>query len=524
VKYSAGYPKKIYAMFGLPKKNPSNQPQHDLLRALYITQWVVPILMAVIGISFTLLENRRHVGEPAWPWPTWFGLIVLGVIGPAFSWLVIHWAYRSAEAYLSSQAQLALRAEELGALNKLSISASHSLDLDKTLSTVLEESMDALDAEAGMVFVQGVDNSGLHLEAHRGISMDMAQKEALLHPGHCLCGQAVETRKVLFAGDVGEDPRCTSDLCICEGFHSVACAPLEVKGEVVGLIQLASPEVEHFTAEQSDFMAAVASQVSISIENSRLYEMVRGFNVELEQKVSKRTSELEAARWALAEKARQLQRLLSESYRIQEDTQARIARDMHDGVTQTIIGALYETQAARQALSDDPDLAVENLAKAQNLLAEVDVEMRRVIYDLHPPVLDMMGLVVAMKRYASTFATTFDIECQVHVQGIPRRLAKEIEIGIYRIIQAALQNVTSHAKASQAHVSFKFGSNSFQVIIADNGEGFEPKIALETPGDHLGLLGMKERAEGMGAKLTVISSSSAGTQIELNLPKPDYLD
>jgi putative methionine-R-sulfoxide reductase with GAF domain len=336
-------------MFGLSKQKRSTRPQQDLLRVLSITQWVVPILMAVIGISYTLIEHRRHVGEPAWPWPTWFGLIVLGVIGPVLSWLVIHWAYRTAEAYLSSQAQLALRAEELTALNKLSIAASHSLDLDKTISTILEESMDALDAEAGMVFIEGVNYSGLRLEAHRGISSEMARKEAVLHPGHCLCGQAVQTRMVLFAGDVDEDPRCTSDVCICEGFRSVACAPLEVKGELVGLMQLASPKIDHFTSEQTAFMASVANQVSVSIENSRLYEQVRGFNIELEQKVNQRTSELEAARWSLAEKARQLQRLLNESYRIQEDTQARIARDMHDGVTQTIIGALYETQAARQA-------------------------------------------------------------------------------------------------------------------------------------------------------------------------------
>jgi signal transduction histidine kinase len=448
----------------------------------------------------------------------------LGIIGPVFSWLVIHWAYRTAEAYLSTQEQLALRAEELTALNKLSIAASHSLDLDKTISTILEESMDALDAEAGMVFIEGTNHSGLRLEAHRGISSEMAQKEARLIPGHCLCGQAVETRKVLFAGDVDDDPRCTSDVCICEGFHSVACAPLEVNGELVGLMQLASPEVEHFSNEQSEFMAAVANQVSVSIENSRLYERVRGFNVELEQKVNQRTSQLEAARWSLAEKARQLQRLLNESYRIQEDTQTRIARDMHDGVTQTIIGALYETQAARQALSDDPDRAVENLARAQNLLSEVDGEIRRVIYDLHPPVLDMMGLVVAMKRYASTFGSTFDIDCQVHVEETSRRLAKEIEIDTYRIIQAALQNVISHAKASLVKVSFYFGPTSFQVIIADNGVGFNPKTAFEIPGDHLGLLGMKERAEGMGAKILVNSSPNSGTEIELNLQNPEYLD
>lgn len=511
-------------MFGLSKQKLFSKSQHDLLRVLSITQWVVPALMAIIGISYTLLEHSRHVGDPAWPWPTWFGIIVLGIIGPVLSWLVIHWAYRTAEAYLSSQEQLALRAEELSALNKLSIAASHSLDLDKTLSTILEESMVALDAEAGMVFIEGTNHSGLRLEAHRGISSKMAQKEARLNPGHCLCGQAVETRKVLFAGYVDDDPRCTSDVCICEGFHSVACAPLEVKGELVGLMQLASPEVDHFTSEQTAFMAAVANQVSVSIENSRLYERVRGFNVELEQKINQRTSELEAARWSLAEKARQLQRLLNESYRIQEDTQARIARDMHDGVTQTIIGALYETEAARQALSDDPDRAVDNLARAQNLLSEVDVEIRRVIYDLHPPVLDMMGLVVALKRYASTFAATFDINCQIEIKGTPRRLSKDIEIDIYRIIQSALHNVSSHANATKAVVSFSFGSALFQVIISDNGEGFDPQNAFKSPGDHLGLLGMKERAEGIGAILEVNSIPNSGTEIKLILENPPYLD
>ena len=75
-------------MFGLPKQSQPSKKRYELLRVLKITQWVVPILMAVIGISFALIENQRHVGDPAWPWPTWIGIIVLGVIGPVFSWLV----------------------------------------------------------------------------------------------------------------------------------------------------------------------------------------------------------------------------------------------------------------------------------------------------------------------------------------------------------------------------------------------------------------------------------------------------
>ncbi len=503
------------------KANP--QSNESLLSALRLTQWAVPLSMSVIGIAFTFIENRRHTGEPGWPLLTYAGLILLGLVSPGLSWIFIRWASSIAYAYLSSQERLAQRADELATLNRLSIAASRSLDPDTTISTILEQTIEALEADAGMVFIQRDNQPGLRLEAHRGISVDMAEQEAQLSPGHCLCGQAVQRREVLFAGDVGDDPRCTSSICICEGFRSVACAPLQVKEQLVGLLQLASSEADHFTTDHEDFLTTAAAQVSISIENARLYEAVRAFNIELERKINQRTGELEAARWSLAEKARQLQRLLSESYRIQEDTQARIAHDMHDGVTQIIIGALYETQAAQEAIADNPDRAAECLAHAQELITEAETEIRRVIYDLHPPVLDMMGLVVALKRFSSTFTAAFDIQCQVQVTGQERRLAKVSEVAIYRIIQAALNNVVAHAQARTVTVSFDFGSAALEVVVEDDGVGFNPEKTMSTPGDHLGLIGMKERVEAIGANLEVTSSPGNGTRIKLHLASPDYV-
>ncbi len=500
------------------------RPRTILLRSLRLTLWLVPGVMTVIGIAFTLFENARHEGELLWPWPTVLGLLVLGLIGPLLSWFSLSWAIRTAEAYLNSEAQLAERNSELAALNALGLTASSSLDMEKTLASALEQTIETLDASAGMLFLQENSRGGLRLEAYRGISVDMARKEARLSPGQCLCGQAAATRQVLLARDVGGDARCTSDLCICAGFRSVACAPLEVKGQLVGLLQLASPRVGHFSESQQEFLSAIARQLGVSIENARLYDTVRAFNIELEKKVNQRTRELESARWDLAEKARQLQRLLSESYRVQEATQARIAHDMHDGVTQMIIGALYETQAARQALTDDPDRAAENLERAQGLLTEVETEIRRVIYDMHPPVLDQMGLVVALKRFASTYQDAFGIECQIHVSGKERRLLADTEVTIYRIIQAALHNVATHAQAKHAKVSFDFGTATFQIVIEDDGIGFDPESVMRLPGEHLGLIGMKERAEGLKADLTIQSAPGKGSQIMLRVPAPVYLE
>jgi len=497
---------------------------NDLLTILRVTRVTLPVILSVIGFIYTAIEHQRHVNDPAWPLPTIFAIAVLSITGPALAWFVLNWAFRTAEAYSKSQEQLAFRAEQLAKLNLLSSAASRSVVLKDRIETILQYTIEALNATAGMVFIKTSHQTELQLEAYRGISVKMVAAESHLKPGHCLCGQSIETRKVLFANNIEKDARCTSELCVCEGFHSVACAPLEVKGQLLGLLQLASPLREHFTQEQMNFLNAAATQVSFSIENARLYDQIRAFNIELEQKINLRTKELETARWDLAEKARQLQRLLSESYQIQEDTQSRIANDMHDGVTQMIIGALYETEAARNAISDNPEKAVENLTRAQEHLTEVEREIKRVIYDLHPPVLDMLGLVVALKRFASTFTATFDIECQVEVAGVPRRLPKETEIAIYRIIQAALQNVASHAKASQTTISFGFDFKQLLVKIVDDGRGFDPETILKTPGDHLGLIGMKERAEGLGAILEVDSQNGRGTQVSVSLLHPTYLE
>jgi len=147
-----------------------------------------------------------------------------------------------------------------------------------------------------------------------------------------------------------------------------------------------------------------------------------------------------------------------------------------------------------------------------------------VIYDLHPPVLDQMGLAVALKRFASTYNSAFGIDCQVQVTAHPRRLPRATEVAVYRIIQAALHNVATHARARRAQVDFDFGAAWLQVVIQDDGVGFDPEAAMSIPGEHLGLIGMKERAEGLGANLTVTSAPGQGTRIEFRLPSPAYLD
>ncbi|MDH5507210.1 MAG: histidine kinase, partial [Anaerolineae bacterium] len=198
--------------------------------------------------------------------------------------------------------------------------------------------------------------------------------------------------------------------------------------------------------------------------------------------------------------------------------------DMHDGVTQMVLGALYETQAAKDVIETNPSRAKHNLIRAQQFLTDIDTEIRQVIYDLHPPVLDVMGMVVSLRWFAQSFSKTFNIDCQILVDGEAHRLAKSAEIALYRILQAALQNVAAHAQATQAVVKFDFGRECFKVAVCDDGVGFNPQLVFTTPGEHLGLIGMKERTESIGADLVVNSILGHGTEILVQLPFPQYVD
>lgn len=496
--------------------NRFNYPS-DLLRVLRTLLWLVPLSMVMLALSYALdvYFNLQYLPVP--PWPLFIGVVVLGFLGLALTWIALRWAASKTEELLDSRRECNERAEELVLLNNL-FAASRSLELDQIMSTILDNTVQALEASAGMLFLRENGSQDLVLKTYTGISDGMARQEAVLTPGHCLCGQAADTRQVLLALEVSQDPRCTSDVCICDGFKSVACAPLDVNGQLVGLIQLASEDIAHFTENQRDFLNAAAAQLSVAIENARLYDEVQAFNTNLEHEIAQRTGELEKARQTLAVKAEQLQSLLSESYRVQEDTKERIAHDMHDGVTQTIIGALFEIQAAQDSLAKNPNIASVNLSRAQELLADVDQEIRRVIYDFHPPILDMVGLVAATERYASTFEQTYHISCRVTVEGEKQRLDKHTELTIYRILQSAMLNIATHSSASQAWVEFSFQPDNLQVTIEDDGVGFDPGVTLTTPGEHLGLIGMIERAESLGATLLLESLPGQGTKIIFNLP------
>jgi two-component system sensor histidine kinase DegS len=219
------------------------------------------------------------------------------------------------------------------------------------------------------------------------------------------------------------------------------------------------------------------------------------------------------------QKAGQLQRLLNETVGVQERERQRIAQDMHDGLNQLVIGAKLELKSARERLSVDDQPAAElSLLRVRDVLDRMERDLKQIVYDLRPPSLDALGLAPSLRGYAERFQQYLGIICEVRVEGVPYRLPADMEIGIYRIMQEALQNVSAHAQARQVRVMITFSPEAVAMVIADDGQGFDLDFVQKNQVGHLGIMGMQERAESLGSQIAIRTAPGQGTQIRLVVP------
>jgi signal transduction histidine kinase len=251
--------------------------------------------------------------------------------------------------------------------------------------------------------------------------------------------------------------------------------------------------------------------------HDELEKLAGAFNF-MSQSLAQNITDLAEAKEELSRKAAQLQELLAHTVHVQEEDRRRIAMDIHDGVTQLLVGALYQVQTAQAILAANPAQATVCLQDAQRLLNESVAEMRRAIFDLRPHILDHLGLVPALQHYIQDYHQHGEVPCSLEVIGAPVRLPDDREMGIYRIVQEALQNVARHAQASTAWVRIEFAPTQVQVTVRDDGTGFEQDEIKASQKTSLGLIDIRERAQSIGGQLEIESAPGQGTRVRLTLP------
>jgi signal transduction histidine kinase len=411
------------------------------------------------------------------------------------------------------------RFQAMTALHETSLDIVSQLDSQDVLQSILRRAADLLKAEGGSLGIYETDTGLIRKIAIH--NLPAKYRGAAIPVGEGVAGKVVETGEPLIVNDYlswsGRSPTFADT-----PLDALVGVPLRWKGQVIGSLDvLDRSDRRPFSQEDIWILHSFADLASIAIKNAELYSEVKALSQDLEQRVTRRTAQLAAAQSELARKAEQLQALLNQIIDLQEGERARIARDMHDSITQVVLGALYATQASREALQMDATnlpIAQNHMTMVQRFLQQLEVEIRRTIHDLRPPILDDKGIVPALDQYLGRYEELTRIRCSVCVTGSPLRLPDDTEVGIYRIVQEALQNVASHSGADAARVGIHFDRDAVRVKVEDDGCGFDADTIPTLGEGHFGLIGMRERAANIGATVHIDSVPGQGTSLTLDVP------
>ncbi len=200
------------------------------------------------------------------------------------------------------------------------------------------------------------------------------------------------------------------------------------------------------------------------------------------------------------------------------EERTRIARDLHDGVAQSLAFLRMRVDLWEDWLESEPEQLREEFATVKATLRHQIEELRRAIFALRPIELTQLGFTGALRRFVTEFAEQQDWELSFELSELPPDLPRALELAAFRFVQEALNNAAKHAGASRIAVTLRTVDNGLQILVRDDGVGFDPGSVAEAPGQHLGLRLMRERAAALDGRVTILSRPGQGTELRVWLP------
>jgi PAS domain S-box-containing protein len=455
------------------------------------TRSVLNVPMVYLGKALGLLGFDSVLAEKTWQEDN---IALLRVAGEVFVNALQHKGAQEAlqAAYQTLEGRVQERTHELATLNAVAAVVSRSLDLDEILSAALDQTMSGLGMEFGVACrLEGdaddpTDPLYLHPLAQRGLSEEFVRLSSPIAIGSSKFEAAAATGQPLVwtAEDPTLDPQVASGLRD-EGVWQVVSIPLMAKSKWVGALYIATGQERTLAPEQLSLMAAVGQQVGMAVENARLYEQ--------------------------AEQAAAL------------DERSRLARELHDSVTQSLYSVtMYAEAAARLLTSGQGETAAEYLRDARDTAQEALREMRLLIFELRPLALEQSGLAGALQARLEAVEKRAGVQAELRVVGVEELADAEwlplaAQQELYYIAQEALNNSLKHAKAQVLQVGLQLRGGAVRLEVADDGVGFDLATAGGRGG--LGLPGMRERVHRLGGRLQIESAPGQGTKVTVEIPR-----
>lgn len=322
------------------------------------------------------------------------------------------------------------------------------------------------------------------------------------------------------------------------GYASSIVLPLRTTGAAFGAVNIYSRTPVAFSEHEINLLAELADDLAYGISALRLREaharaeralrLSEGRNrEELERRVNARTADLSAANRALQAEMVQRQRAEQEHKKLlrrladaQESEHARISRELHDQLGQELTARKLGLRLVKNQGASVPAVR-ESVGKLEQLAGGLMQAIHRLAWELHPAVLDDLGLEAALRRYTREWSESNHVPADFHATGMDHgRLPLDLETALYRVTQEALTNVLRHAKARHVGVLLERRADLVSVIIEDDGAGFDAAAVFQTARSRgkLGLLGMRERIAMAGGSIEVESMPGTGTTVFARVP------
>jgi signal transduction histidine kinase len=254
--------------------------------------------------------------------------------------------------------------------------------------------------------------------------------------------------------------------------------PIVARTGVIGAFYLTDKEGRpEFDDADEKLIVMLAAHAAITIENARLFERSRELSIVEERN--------------------------------------RLARELHDSVSQKLFGLVLSAESATTLVDDDPGEARAELERLRGLAQEAQEELRSLVFELRPPALASEGLAEALRKHVDVLQRVYRREIALEVAGTPRRVP-ELEREVFRIAQEALENALRHADAERLRLRLAATDGRLELTVSDDGVGFDP-TAPAVRSRRLGLTSMEERAQALGGTLTIESKPGSGTTVRLEV-------
>lgn len=375
------------------------------------------------------------------------------------------------------------------------------LDLPRLLRQVTEAALRLAVSSASALLLLDPTTESLNVEALER-SKDILPPHLPAHParktlvlGQGVAGAVAANAAPAIINQVDVDSRFPPEqIAIDAGVLGVkptalACVPLVFKGQVIGVLETAHIINETgFDARDLDLLRTLAAQAATAVANARLYQ---GLRAERDHVIS-----------------------------MQEDLRKRLARDLHDGPAQVLASIAMRIDFARKLLIHEPEKADEELQGIGEQVTRVTRDVRDMLFDLRPLVLESEGLAVALERFLERFKSLGGP--QMHLLGEYRqRLPYHIEATVFAIMQEAVNNVLKHARARNCWIELREDTRALVATIRDDGLGFDVQAVRQGYAHRgsWGLLNMRERAALVDGILAIRGQPGTGTVISLTVPR-----